>query len=391
MNYRRLLQWLLPLAAIAFLVMTGFFIQHQMQAQATRPAIQKETEVQHPDVSIVEVTARQHATQVVAYGAAKPHYELTLTAMVSGQISNLSAAFESGKLIKKGTTIAWLEASDYEAAVAAAKQELSDAKVTLLEEQRQAAQALSEWNASGLSGEPASDLVLRKPQLATAEAAVAEAEAALKSARKDLRNTRITAPFDALVVERAVAPGSYLQSGSEIGLLYSSDRAEVELTVSARDWNRLPDNQDLTSGRWLVNLSNVETGHTWQGYILRTEKHLDATTRKRTIVVAVDHPFEQELELLPETFLKADIPGRKVGNLWELPPSSLSQKSEIWYVTKAQTLATFSAVPVFSTSSAIYMEVPQELGAEAQKVLVHPLSSYVVGMKVNPVKDSSYE
>ena len=391
MNSRRLLQWLLPIVAIILLVLLGVYIKNQMQAQNNRPAMQKSEEIQHPDVSVVNVTPEQHSTHIVAYGSAKPHYELTLTAQVSGQIKKLAKQLESGTLIKKGTTIVWLEDSDYQAAVAAAKQDLSDAQVARLEEERQSAQAQAEWRASGLTGEPASELVLRKPQLAAAQAAVANAEAALKSARKDLQNTRISVPFDALIVERSVAPGSYLQSGSEIATLYSSDRSEIEVSLSARDWQRLPQSQELNSGTWPVALSNSESGAAWQGQVLRSEQHLDATTRKRTIVISVDKPFKQTPQLLPETFLQADIPGRTLDNLWQLPTSALSQKGEIWYISSDSTLASFSAEPVFSTSTAIYIDVPEQLADSEQQVLIHPLSSYVVGMPVNPVAGGSDE
>ena len=391
MNSRRLLQWLLPVAAIILLILLGLYIQHQMQAQTNKPAPLKVEEAQHPDVSVIEATPGQHATRITAYGSAKPHYELTLTAQVSGQIIKLAQNFEPGKLLKKGTTIAWLEESDYQAAVAAARQELSDAQVALLEEERQSAQALAEWQSSGMSGEPTSELVLRKPQLAAAQAAVVNAQAALISAGKTLRSTKITIPFDALVVERSVAPGSYLQSGGEVAVLYSSDRSEIDVSLSVRDWQRLPEDKQLTSGQWPVTLTNSESGNSWQGYVLRSEQHLDTTTRKRTLVISVAKPFTQQPELLPETFLKADIPGRKLDNLWELPTSALSQKGEVWYVTREQTLAAVSAEPVFSTSTAVYIDVPEELATDSQLVLIHPLSSYVAGMKVNPVKDGSHE
>ncbi len=391
MNSRRLLQWLLPLAAISLLVLLGFNVKDRMQAQNNKPPLQKSEIILHPDVSVISVTPGEYATQIVAYGSASPHYQLTLTAQVSGRIKKLAPEFESGSLISKGTAIAWLEDSVYQAAVAAARQELSEARVSLLEEERQAAQALAEWQASGLSGEPASELVLRQPQLAAARAAVANAEATLASARKDLQNTRISVPFDALIVERSVAPGSYLQSGGDIAVLYSSDRSEIEVSLSARDWQRLPGSQELGSGTWPVTLTNRESGASWQGRVLRSEQHLDATTRKRTLVISVTRPFEQAPQLLPETFLKADIPGRTLGNLWKLPTSALSQKGEIWYVNNDQTLASFPAEPVFSTSAAIYIEVPAELADTAQQVLTHPLSSYVVGMPVNPVAGGRHE
>ncbi|MFO7860953.1 MAG: hypothetical protein R6U41_07000 [Desulfosalsimonas sp.] len=105
---------------------------------------------------------------------------LTLASKVSGQVQSLAEDFEPGKRFKKGEILARLEDSDYRAAVAAADHDLSDARLSLLEEDRKALQAKAEWEASGVSGKPASELVLHKPQVAAAEAAVANARAAQK-------------------------------------------------------------------------------------------------------------------------------------------------------------------------------------------------------------------
>ncbi len=99
--------------------------------------------------------------------------------------------------------------------------------------------------------------------------------------------------------------------------------------------------------------------------------------------------MNQTPKLYPGTFLKAEVEGRTVNQLWKLPSSALSQRGEIWYVTEESTLANFNATPVFSDSEAIYIRVPETLMGEAHLVLSHPLSSYLQGMKVtvNQQKD----
>lgn len=382
---RRFSQWFVLLAAILLLLGVVLLVRQQILAEASRPAPAKTVQEQHPDVSVVSVQARSYAARVTAYGVASPHFELTLTAQVAGQVEALSADFEPGKRLAKGDLLAQLEDCDYRAAVAAAQKDLGDARVSLIEEQREGLQAKAEWAASGLDGEPESELVLRQPQLAAAEAAAANAEAALASARKDLRQTRITAPFDALVVERKIALGSYLQAGTEVATLYSTDYMEIAVCLSTEDWAKLPETNKLHSGQWPVELSNAQNGQSWSGRILRAKQHLTDGTRQRPLLLAVDHPLDLDPPLLPGTFVKAHISGRNLDTLWKLPGSALSQKGEIWYVRADDTLDCFSASPQFSDSEAIYVSVPDSLAAGEQKVLVHPLSSYLQGMRVNPV------
>lgn len=391
MQHRRKFQWLTVAAAIIFFIVIIFVVREQILAQMNRPAPIKAVESQHPDVSVVTVKTGSYQARISAYGEARPHFELTLTAQVAGQVDSLDTHFEPGLRLNKGQLLVQLEDSDYRAAVAAARKDLQDALLALAEERRQATQAETEWRASGLVGKPDSDLVLRKPQLAVAGAAVANAEAALASARKNLQQTRITTPFACLVVARQVSPGSYLQAGGEVATLYSTDRMEIALNLSARDWAKLPTNDKLASGQWPASLSNVENGRTWQGRVLRSEQHLDGTTRKRTLIIAVDQALDIEQPLLPGMFLQAEIGGREVDGIWKLPYSALSQKGEIWYVNADNSLSSMSREALFSDAEAIYVKAPQDLAETQQKILIHPLSSYLQGMFVNPVEEMGHE
>lgn len=388
---RRHLQWIVFFTAVILLVVTVMTIQHRIEAQAARPAAVKKIAPQHPAVSVVTVQSGSYNAQVTAFGEASPHFELTLTAQVAGQVDRLASNFEAGYKLKKGDAIVFLEGSDYQAQVAAAKKNLSDARLILLEEEREALQAKAEWDASGMKGEPASALVLRQPQLAAAKAAVTKAEADLVSARKNLNKTRILAPFDALVVQRHISPGSYLQAGTPVATLYSTDRVDIAVSLSAEDWAKLPEATVLNSGQWPVALSHAQNGRKWGGRILRAEHHLDAGTRQRGLILALDHPLDSDPSLLPGTFVKATIPGRRLENLWKLPGSALSQKGEIWYVQADNTLSSFSAKPLFNDGDDIYVSVPDTLKGREQKVLVHPLNSYLVGMRVKPVQEAGHE
>jgi RND family efflux transporter MFP subunit len=388
---RRHLQWFVFFTALILLAVTVMTIQHRIEAQAARPAAPKKIAQQHPAVSVVTVQSGSYNAQVTAYGATSPHFELTLTAQVAGQVDRLASNFEAGYKLKKADAIVFLEGSDYRAQVAAAKKNLSDARLMLLEEEREALQAKTEWETSGMKGAPASALVLRQPQLEAATAAVAKAEADLVSARRDLNKTRIVAPFDALVVQRHISPGSYLQAGTPVATLYSTDRVEIAVSLPADDWTKLPETAVLNSGQWPAALSHVQNGEKWNGRILRAQHHLDASTRQRGLILALDHPLDSDPPLLPGTFVKATIPGRRLENLWELPGSALSQKGEIWYVQADHTLASFPAKPLFNDGDVIYVSVPDTLKGREQKVLVHPLNSYLAGMRVDPVREAGHE
>ena len=388
---RRIFQIVVFGVALGLLVGLVFYIQGAIKAQAGLPGPEKGDVVRHPEVSVTSVSTGSYNAQITGYGSASPHFELTLTARVAGQVTILSNSFETGKRVKEGEVIGRLDTTEYKDALAQAQKDLSDAKLSLLEEEREALQAKAEWKSSGLTGEPASKLVFHDPQVAAAKAAVTAAKAAVETAKADLSYTRITAPFDALVVERSVAPGSYVQAGSTIATLYSTDRAEITVSLSATQWSGLPDMATLNTSKWPVSLAHAQTGRQWTGYILRTSRQVDETSRQQNVIVALDHPLDSDTPLLFGAFVIVNIQGPPMSGLWELPGSAFSQKGEIWYVKADNTLASFTTEPVFSHGESIYVVPPKDIAGSAQKVLIHPLNHYLDDMTVTPVEENTHE
>lgn len=386
---RRIIQWFTLIVALIVLIGVVFYTRQLIAQQVDNSRPQQFSPPLRPEVVVILVNGEEYSAKIDGYGETKTHFSLTLTSQTSGQVIVQSEKLEPGCQVSKGEVLAQVEDSDYQSAVADAQSALASASLALLEEQREARQAEVEWKASGLSGQPESELVLHKPQLKAAKAAVSKAEAALLSAEKNLSRTKITAPFDAIVVERHTTPGSYLQVGTEVVTLYSTDMIEIPVALSVQDWNNLPDPAILSGKRWPVQLKGVENDQVWSGRVLRAEQHIDTTSRQRTLLVAVDSPLQQVPPLLPGTFVKALIEGSKVNNIWELPSSALSQRGEVWYVTENDTLARFSTEPVFSSGKSIFVQVPEELAQNKTRIVIHPLSSYLPGMTIQPVLEGN--
>lgn len=387
----KFVQWLVFLGALVVLVGVYFLSQYQIDRFANRSLPVREVPEIRPEVSVKTVEPATHQSRISAFGAIEPHYTINLTTQVAGQVEQISPQFETGYRLKKGERMLRLENSDYRAAVAAAKQQLAEARLAYLQEERQGLQAQAEWLASGLEGDPDSELVLRVPQLASAEASVANAEALLTSAENDLQQSLIKAPFDALVISREVSLGSYLQTGTQVATLFSTDWVEVKVSLSDREWQSLPDANILTTGDWPVTLQAVEGSATWQGKVLRIEQHLDGTTRQRSLIVGVDKPLDQQPAIYPGVFVEVSLAGRQMDKLWQVPTTSLSQRGEIWYVTAENILAKFPISPVFSDENYIYIRPPQQLADFPQQILLQPISSYVEGMAVAPIEIENHE
>lgn len=368
----------------AILIVVAVFVKSAMEAKKAQVRRPPPTAQVRPYVSVQVVQTGSYQPTLSAYGTAESKFSLELGASVSGKIVSINSQFEAGKLVQQGQVLAQIDDIDYEAEVANNRYLVAEAELALQEEQRTAQQAQAEWDASGIKNVAASDLLLRKPYLAAAQAALQDAETSLQQAQQALADTRIKAPFNALVVDRLVVPGSYVQTGTSVATLYSTDRVDVQVSISVEDWQKLVDIGLMTAQRWPVTLADVETKAQWQGYVEGAQSHRDSETRMRVLTVSVDLPFEQTPKLLPGSFLEASILGKEIEGLWELPSTALSQKSEIWIVNAENVLQPFSAESVFSNGDKIYIRPPENLADSEQMVVIQPYSSYLQGMNVKP-------
>ncbi|NOI67353.1 efflux RND transporter periplasmic adaptor subunit [Vibrio sp. 99-8-1] len=337
-----------------------------------------------PQVDVVEAQVNAYQAEVIGYGEAKAKFELSFAAEVSGRVDSINRNFESGQVVKKGEILATIDSTQYEQALAEAKSNYAQAKLNLLEEERKGVQAKSEWQKSGVKGEPASPLVLREPQLENAKMALETAQKAQKKAQEDLNNTKIRAPFDALVVSRNISPGSYIQTAGELATLYSIDEMEIEIPLSENQWKNIDllDNSLLKQNqeKRLVALTGSDGLSHWQGYVSRVEQHLDANTRQRSLIVTVDHPLEQSDDLYPGTFVQATIKGADISGLWKLPASAISQQGDIWVVEDEQ-LQRYVAEKRFESGGFVYISALDTV-SDSSLVVKRPLSSYKSNMPV---------
>ena len=334
---------------------------------------------QYPVVSVTEVAPMSHQASVTAYGEVQSRNRLSLTSQVSGQITYLSPKFLTGKTFEKGELLAKIEPIVYEQALANAKSDLADAQLALAQEELNSTQAAQEWLQSGLAGESPSDLVLRKPQLAAARAKYAMASKAVAKAEYDLAQTQITAPFDALVISRAVQVGSNVQSGTSLGDLHDIALFEVALPLSLQQWQLLPGSEQLANIE--IQLKDEGSEEQWTAQFDRFEQHIDSQSRQRSLVAQVDNPIKRLTPLFPGTFVKATLTGSAVEALWQLPASALIDSNTVWQVNENGVLDFLTVKVIFAQGKNIYVQPVENI--DRARIVSRPLSSYLQNMKVD--------
>ena len=156
---------------------------------AAKPPEKKQQQKPAVMVEVKEMEARDMTFLVDSQGSATPKYSTTLLAEVSGQIVDVADKYNAGGFFQKRRDAAQIDPSDYEVAVQQARAQLLQAQAALEEEKARAQVAEEEWSQFTEGEAPA--LGLRKPQLASALAALESAEANLAMAERNLERTTI--------------------------------------------------------------------------------------------------------------------------------------------------------------------------------------------------------
>ncbi len=279
-------------------------------------------------VEAIPARARSLNFVIESQGPVRPRTETTLVAEVSGRVVDVSPDFVAGGFFRQGEVLLEIDPSDYLTAVKRAEAALASRQAQLADEEARSKQAIQDWKNLGRTGEPPA-LVARKPQLADAEANVLAAQADLDKARRDLERTRITVPYDGLVRSKRVDVGQFVGAGTQLGVTFSVDTAEIRLPLSSTDvaFLDLPRSTDKRLEDYpAVSLQATVAGETktWEARLIRTEGVIDESSRVLYAVAEVRDPYgllgeSKQDELRMGTFVRAAIEGRFIENAVVLP------------------------------------------------------------------------
>ncbi len=334
-------------------------------------------------VTVRRIDPQSHAATITAMGEVAPLWQTTIRARVDGPISHLSPCLKVGHAVRQGDLLVRILPNSYRMQVAEARSRLAGAAVALMREEREAREAHANWQRSGLTGDPASPLVLREPQLAAARAEVDAAQAALVQAETMLQDTDMRAPFDAIIGAASVNPGETLFAGDPVATLFDMTRAEIGVHLDAARWDLLP-----------ASLSEIQAtlvdprGHgKWRARAVRHSRHLDPESRLRILYVQVDQPLNQHPPLLPGSFVRVEMTGRTIPDLIRIPASSFTDQGIAWFVDADHRLRSWATTPVFYGHGEVYLRRPDALEGPVH-IALSPHDGYTAGLTVQPLNEN---
>jgi len=355
--------------------------------------------------TLIQVKARvlqptEHQVWVRTQGNAQPRTRSTLLPEVTAKVVSVATNFDEGGFFKKGDELVKLDPVDYETALVVARAAEAQARTTLAEEEARAAQALEDWESLGRTA-AASDLTLRKPQLAQAKANLDARSAEVVRAQRDLERTTIRAPYDGQVLIQNVDVGQLVTPGTSLGTIFATDYFEVRLPLPERDLRflTLPEhyrNQSPTDVPPIpVKLRALHSGRLvrWDAEIVRVESAIDEATRQMMAVAQVRDPYMKRGDDLPPLkigqFVEAEIQGQPLKDVFVIPRSVVRAGNEIILITDQNTLRRVQIEPLTGNEKEVVFSATQTKGPRAgDRLCLTPIPFPAEGAKVEPVMET---
>jgi len=338
-----------------------------------------------PVVKVIEVSPEDHAPPVKSYGTVSSYFETALTPQVSGRITYVSEKFRVGETVDTEHLLVKIDPTDYEAALAREQANLTVAERTYAEEEIRAEQAAGDWKASGRDLSKASDFVLRKPQLAAAQANIESAKATIAKAQADLDRTEVRAPFPAVITARDASPGNQASSQASLGTLVSTEKVEIRLPLTADQIARItiPASAEITSP--------LKPGTSWNANLIRMEPVVDQQNQVIYAVAEVERPFDGDKPpLAVGMFANATINANPIGQSYRIPEAAFVSDSFFWAVDAESKLQKIEAKRLHSDDGHIFLKPASGKSGELS-IVSRPLSNFKNGTKVKIGEEESTE
>jgi RND family efflux transporter MFP subunit len=345
-----------------------------------------------PLVQVVRVQPDTHEVIVSAMGTVIPAREINLESRVAGEIVLIHPEFSDGGFLKKGTEVLQIDPQDYSLALTLARARVKDAesKLRLLEEE--AAAARDEWrNLYQERGKDESEpppLLVKEPQLSAAKAMLTAEKAEVQKAQLNLGRTKIRAPFNAVVRKKNVDIGSQVSGQEKLAELVGTDEywIQASIPVDRLSWIKIPRNPAESGSKVRIFYRSADER---PGRVIKLLSALDTEGRLARILVEVKDPLglktagNNQLPLLIGEYVRIEIEGRQLQNVYQIPRTALRDDTKIWIVSNDNKLDIRRVETVWRDTQSVLLKNGLEPGTP---VIVSDLPAPVSGMPVQIAK-----
>ncbi|MEM7208347.1 MAG: efflux RND transporter periplasmic adaptor subunit [Pseudomonadota bacterium] len=357
-------------AATVLLIWMALWFLDEQQPAATVKTPEKSV----LPVTVVEAVPADAEITINTTGITQARWLAEITASVSGRVVEVANTAIPGNLVKKGEILVSLEDVFYRAELEAAQAKVSAAELDL-------AETLNRQYVANEGDNTKSAFGRLEPHVKTARDNRKAATAALASAKQQLADTQIKAPFDAVVIIDSIHPGQWVNSGDTLFHMAASDFLDIKVELSEQNWKRLNGAHQKTKDEPQREITVVSPGgQRWQASIRYLSPVMDAVTRQRSLMLQVANPFQRAEPLLAGQQVTVVFEADTREFVVAAPASALTDDGKVWSVVdnslRLETVKILDEQP--DTVLFRYQDRPDQ-----KRLLVQfPLSSFLEGQSV---------
>ena len=295
-------------------------------------------------VEVESVSLGDRKTTIEVMGTVLPAREIALTPRVNGEIVAVSPEFVPGGSFRAGEVLVGIDPTDFELVVQQRQSVLAQAESAYQLEMGQQGIASREYEMlSQTIAEEDRDLVLRRPQLQAAEAAVASARAALEDARLDLARTQVRAPFNAVISQRFADLGGQVNTASRVATLVGTDTFWVEASVPVDElrWIDIPRTTTAEGARARIYSESAWGATVFRsGVVIHLRPELEQQGRMARLLIAVPDPLAMQAEnasaprMILSTYVRVEIEGKTLPEVAAIPRGALRDDDHVYLMSE---------------------------------------------------------
>lgn len=333
-----------------------------------------------------------------AGGQVTASQQVMLKPQVNGRIIDIADAAVPGARLAQGDVLARIDPQDFRLMLEQKQAAYTQALAGLDIEKGQASLAREEYELSEAQLSPQDKaLVLRKPQIARAEAAVKTARANLNQARLDLQRSEIRMPFSGQINSRNVSVGSQVSASSDVFDVISTDEFWIEVKIPAAflPWLDKHHRADVSMPGW--------RGETREARVLNVLPAVDSADRQVKLVLAIRDPLALQNSELPPVllndFVEVQLFGRELKNSYQIETRHLNDNDEIWVVSANNELHKRAVTVLYHGREMSWVAVEHNIEANGQainrsgfytgdRLLISRVDAPVPGYPVRIVRDA---
>jgi RND family efflux transporter MFP subunit len=349
---------------------------------STRPRM---VPVQAPErIWHVDTVTAKHATvqpTLKSFGEIVAGRSSELRPLVSGLMIEIGPNFVEGGMVKKGELLVQIDPFSFEADLAEQRSMLKESRVrleVLKHEMERAKELLVAKTVSEQFFESA-ELDFRQQ-----EAVVEQREIGVQRAERDLRDTRLIAPFDGAVSDVNAALGKQFSGfGSDmIAELIDTSRAEVKFSLTNSQYGRLIESNESLVGQPLKVFWNVGTRRLeFDARIDRVGAKIISTTGGVDIYAVIQTGGKQT-RLRPGAFVSISTADKTFDNVVRAPESALNGEDSIFVITDGRLDVRKIQIVGYAGTDLLFRSAGEPAIQDGEQIVTTQIREGGVGAKV---------